>query len=86
MKASVNRPALGTVIEAKLDKGRGPVATILIQQGALSVGDSVVCGSAYGKVRAMFNDRGQRIQKSGPSVPVEYWAYLTCPRRRIFRP
>jgi translation initiation factor IF-2 len=71
LKASVNRPALGTVIEAKLDKGRGPVATILIQQGTLSVGDSVVCGSAYGKVRAMFNDRGQRIQKSGPSVPVE---------------
>lgn len=71
LKASANRLAQGTVIEAKLDKGRGPVATILIQQGTLTIGDSVVCGSAYGKVRAMFNDRGQRIQVSGPSVPVE---------------
>jgi len=71
LKASTNKLAEGTVIEAKLDKGRGPVATVLIQQGTLSVGDSVVCGSTYGKVRAMFNDRGQRIQSSGPSVPVE---------------
>lgn len=71
LKASANMLAQGTVIEAKLDKGRGPVATILIQQGTLSVGDSIVCGAAFGKVRAMFNDRGQRIQSSGPSVPVE---------------
>lgn len=71
LKASANMLAQGTVIEAKIDKGRGPVATILIQQGTLSVGDSVVCGSAYGKVRAMFTDRGQRINSSGPSVPVE---------------
>lgn len=71
LKASANRLALGTVIEAKLDKGRGPVATILIQQGSLSVGDCIVSGAAFGKVRAMFNDRGQRIQQSGPSVPVE---------------
>ena len=71
LKASANRPALGTVIEAKLDKGRGPVATILIQQGTLSVGDCIASGAAHGKVRAMFNDRGQRIQQSGPSVPVE---------------
>lgn len=71
LKASANTLAKGTVIEAKIDKGRGPVATILIQQGTLTVGDSVVCGSTYGKVRAMFNDRGKRIQSSGPSVPVE---------------
>ncbi|MDD4078387.1 MAG: translation initiation factor IF-2 [Eubacteriales bacterium] len=71
LKASPNRLAEGTVIEAKIDKGRGPVATILIQQGTLNVGDSIVCGSAFGKVRAMFNDRGQRLHSSGPSVPVE---------------
>ena len=71
LKASPNRLAEGTVIEAKVDKGRGSVATILIQQGTLNVGDSIVCGSAFGKVRAMFNDRGQRLQSSGPSVPVE---------------
>jgi len=71
LAAPVDIPATGTVIEAKLDRGRGPVATVLIQEGTLAVGDAVVCGSAYGKVRAMFNDRGQRIEKSGPSVPVE---------------
>ncbi|HCX79830.1 MAG TPA: translation initiation factor IF-2, partial [Firmicutes bacterium] len=71
LKASPNRLAEGTVIEAKIDKGRGPVATILIQQGTLNVGDSIVCGSAFGKVRAMFNDRGKRLNGSGPSVPVE---------------
>lgn len=71
LKASANQLAEGTVIEAKLDKGRGPVATVLIQQGTLSVGDNVTAGSTYGKVRAMFNDRGQRIISSGPSVPVE---------------
>lgn len=71
LKASANRLAEGTVIEAKVDKGRGPVATVLIQQGTLTVGDSIVCGSAFGKVRAMFNDRGQRLHSSGPSVPVE---------------
>lgn len=71
LKASPNRLAEGTVIEAKLDKGRGPVATMLIQQGTLAVGDSIVCGTTYGKVRAMFDDKGKRIQKSGPSVPVE---------------
>jgi translation initiation factor IF-2 len=71
LKASANKLAEGTVIEAKLDKGRGPVATVLIQQGTLSVGDSIVCGATYGKVRAMFDDKGQRVQSSGPSVPVE---------------
>lgn len=71
LKATANKLAEGTVIEAQLDKGRGPVATVLIQQGTLSVGDSIVCGATCGKVRAMFNDRGKRIQTTGPSVPVE---------------
>ncbi len=71
LKASPSPLAEGTVIEAKVDKGRGPVATILIQQGTLNVGDSIVCGSAFGKVRAMFDDRGQKLQTAGPAVPVE---------------
>ena len=71
LKAATDCMAEGTVIEAKVDKQRGPVATVLIQQGTLAVGDSIISGSAFGKVRAMFNDRGQRLQSSGPSVPVE---------------
>ena len=70
-QANPNRPAQGIVIEAQLDKGRGPVATIMVQKGTLHVGDTVIAGSAYGNVRAMFNDRGERIKKAGPSVPVE---------------
>ncbi len=58
LKANPNKPALGTVIEAKLDKGRGAVATVLIQEGTLQVGDSVICGTVYGKVRAMVDDKG----------------------------
>lgn len=71
LTAAPNRLAEGSVIEAKLDKGRGPVATVLVQQGTLHVGDTVVCGSAFGKVRAMFNDRGKKVDSAGPSVPVE---------------
>lgn len=71
LKASPDRSGRGSVIEAKLDKGRGPVATILIQDGTLRVGDSVICGSTAGKVRAMINDRGERIEEAGPSTPVE---------------
>ena len=70
-KANPNRPAQGLVIEAQLDKGRGPVATIMVQKGTLHIGDTIIAGSAYGNVRAMFNDRGERIKKAGPSVPVE---------------
>jgi len=70
-KANPNRAAKGTIIEAKLDKGRGPVATVLIEKGTLNKGDVVLVGSAYGKVRAMFNSKGKKINQAGPSVPVE---------------
>lgn len=71
LKANPNRPARGVIVEAKLDKGRGPVATVLVQNGTLRIGDSIVCGTTYGKVRAMANDRGENVKKAGPSVPVE---------------
>jgi translation initiation factor IF-2 len=71
LKASPDRTARGTVIEAKLDRGRGPVATVLVQDGTLYIGDSIICGSIAGKVRAMTNDRGERVKKAGPSTPVE---------------
>jgi translation initiation factor IF-2 len=71
LKANPDRPASGLVIEAKLDRMRGPVATVLVQNGTLSVGDVVVAGSVVGKVKALFNDRGKRIRTAGPSVPAE---------------
>lgn len=71
LKANPNKPARGKVIEAKLDRGRGPVATVLIQQGTLNIGDFFVCGMHYGKVRAIINSNGQRILKAKPSTPVE---------------
>ncbi|MBQ5587824.1 MAG: translation initiation factor IF-2, partial [Selenomonadales bacterium] len=71
LKADPKRPAQGTIIEAKLDKGRGTVATVLVQTGTLSIGDSIIAGTAYGKVRAMMNDRGEKVKKAGPSTPVE---------------
>ncbi len=71
LKANPNKRARGNIIEAQLDKGRGAVATVLVQSGTLNVGDPVVAGSAYGKVRAMMNDKGQKVKKAGPSVPVE---------------
>jgi translation initiation factor IF-2 len=71
LKANPNRRAKGTIVEAKLDKSRGPVATVLIQKGTLKKGDFVLVGSAYGKVRAMFNSKGKKINQAGPSVPVE---------------
>ena len=71
LKANPNRRAHGTVIEAKLDKGRGPVATLLVQNGTLHAGDTVIAGTAVGRVRAMTNDDGKKIQDAGPSVPVE---------------
>ena len=70
-KANPNREAVGVVIEAKLDKGRGPVATILIQKGTITVGDSLIAGPSFGKVRAMINDKGMRVKKADPSTPVE---------------
>lgn len=71
LRASPDRLAEGTVIEAKVDKRRGAVATILIQQGTLNIGDPIVCGAAFGKVRAMFDDRGNKLDSAGPAVPVE---------------
>ncbi len=71
LKANPNRKARGLVIEAELDKGKGPVATILVQKGTLHVGDPVACGSSYGKVRAMMDDKGRRVKEAGPSTPVE---------------
>jgi len=71
LKANPNRSAVGTVIEAKLDKGRGPVATVLIQKGTLFVGDVILVGSVYGRVRLLNNDKGKRVKKAGPSSPVE---------------
>ena len=70
LKANPNRRAVGTVIEAQLDKGKGPVATVLVQKGTLRVGDMVVCGSASGRIRAMFDDKGKNVKKAGPSIPV----------------
>jgi translation initiation factor IF-2 len=71
LKATPDRPAVGTVIEAKLDRGRGAVASILVQNGTLKTGDSYIVGNTFGKIRAMFNDRGQAITEAGPSTPVE---------------
>ena len=71
LKANPDRAAKGTVIEARLDKGRGPIATILVQNGTLNIGDSIVAGTTVGRVRAMTNDRGELVKSAGPSVPVE---------------
>ena len=71
LKANPNRNARGLIIEAELDKGKGPVATVLVQKGVLHVGDTVAAGSCYGKVRAMMDDKGRRVKEAGPSTPVE---------------
>jgi len=71
LKANPNRRARGLVIEAELDKGKGPVATVLVQKGTLRIGDPIAAGSAYGKVRAMMDDKGRRVKEAGPSMPVE---------------
>jgi translation initiation factor IF-2 len=71
LKANPNRPADGVVVEAKLDKGRGPVATVLVQRGTLKAGDIVVAGAEWGRVRALINERGEQIESAGPAEPVE---------------
>ncbi len=71
LKADATRKAKGAVIESKLDKGRGPVASLLVQNGTLHTGDSILVGSTYGRIRAMFDDKGKKIKSAGPSVPVE---------------
>jgi translation initiation factor IF-2 len=79
LKANVNRAARGTVIEAELDKGRGPVASVLVQNGTLNIGDTIIAGSAVGRVRAMMDDKGRRIKKAGPSTPVEVIGFSEVP-------
>ncbi len=79
LKANPNRAARGLVIEAQLDKGRGAVATVLVQKGTLRVGEPVACGSSYGKVRAMIDDQGRRIKVAGPSTPVEILGLNSVP-------
>jgi translation initiation factor IF-2 len=71
LKANPDMPASGVVLESRLDKGRGPVATLLVQNGTLHVGDSFICGAVYGKVRAMYDDRAQAVKRATPSTPVE---------------
>ena len=78
-KANPARPGMGTVLEAQLDRGRGPVATVLIRNGTLHVGDYFICGSVFGKVRAMFDDRGQPVREVGPSMPAEVLGLESLP-------
>lgn len=80
LKANYSRHAQGIVIEAKLDKGRGPVATILVQDGIVQIGDPVICGNIFGRVRAMINDQGIRIKKAYPSTPVEVLGLADIPQ------
>jgi len=79
LKANSSKRARGTIIEAKLDKGRGPVATVLVQNGTLHVGDNVVAGTAVGKIRAMFNDKNKSVKTAGPSMPVEVLGFSDVP-------
>lgn len=84
LKANPLKRATGTVLEAKLDKGRGPVATVLVSNGTLKVGDSVIAGFATGKIRAMFDDKGKRIRTAGPSIPVEVLGFSEVPQAGDF--
>ena len=79
LKANAKRSAVGTVLEARLDKGRGPVATILVQDGTLAIGDTVVAGAVTGKVRALVDDHGQRLKQAGPATPVEVLGLAALP-------
>jgi translation initiation factor IF-2 len=79
LKANPNKMARGTVIEAKLDRGRGPVATVLVQSGSLNVGDFFVTGAQFGKVRALINDKGARVESAGPSMPAEVIGFSSVP-------
>jgi translation initiation factor IF-2 len=80
LKADPDRPARGVIIEAKLDRGRGPVATVLIQEGTLREGDSFVCKTEFGRVRALIDDKGYRIREAGPSMPVEVIGFSSVPQ------
>ncbi|MCE7794563.1 translation initiation factor IF-2 [Salipaludibacillus sp. CUR1] len=89
LKANPDKEAMGTVVEAELDRGRGPVATLLVQAGTLNVGDPIVVGNAFGKVRAMVNDLGRRVKTAGPSMPVEITGLNAVPQAgdqfRVFK-
>ena len=80
LKANPNTTAKGTVVEAQLDTGRGPVATVLIQNGTLRIGDAIVAGTITGKVRAMLDDKGNRVEEAGPSMPVEILGFSEVPQ------
>ncbi len=84
LKANPDKRATGTVIEAKLDKGKGPVATVLVSNGTLHVGDSVIAGAATGKIRAMFDDHGRKVKSAGPSIPVEVLGFSEVPQAGDF--
>src|SRR5262249_48616058 len=79
LKANPNRAAEGVIIEAKLERGRGPVGTVLVQRGTLKIGDIIVAGSAWGRVRALIDDRGEPVSSAGPSVPVEILGFDAAP-------
>src|SRR5205814_5073367 len=79
LKANPERPGMGAVLEAKLDRGRGPVATVLVRNGSLKVGDFFICGLVFGKVRAMLDDRGEPVRDVGPSMPVEVLGLESLP-------
>ena len=79
LKANPTRAAEGTVIEAKLDRGRGPVATVLVQRGTLHVGDIIVAGAEWGRVRALVTDTGETVHEAGPSMPVEVLGFTGTP-------
>jgi translation initiation factor IF-2 len=79
LKANPNRLAKGTIIEAELHKGKGPVATVLVQNGTLRIGDTIVAGTAYGRVRAMLDDKGRRVKEAGPSMPVQVLGFSEVP-------
>ncbi|MEN6532879.1 MAG: translation initiation factor IF-2 [Bryobacteraceae bacterium] len=79
LKANFSRPAVGSVLEAQLDRGRGPVATVLVRNGTLNVGDHFICGSVFGRVRAMFDDRGDALRTAEPSMPVEVLGLESLP-------
>ena len=79
MKENPDKLARGTIIEAKLDKSRGPIATVLIKGGTLNQGDYFICGEHYGRLRAMLNHRGRRVKSAGPSIPVEIYGISGVP-------
>ncbi|GAB4270614.1 MAG: hypothetical protein Kow0029_07540 [Candidatus Rifleibacteriota bacterium] len=80
LKANPNRPGQGTIIEAKLDKGMGPIATVLIQNGKIALGDNIICGTSFGRVKALINDAGVRVKEAGPSFPVAILGLSEVPK------